>query len=220
MTLPAARPDAILFDLDGTLVDSFQWLLNIHNNVRIRMGHAAWDAHTFESHMHASSRVLYPQIFADRAPQAFDILNEELARHDYNGMAVAPGATDLLHALHTFGMPMALVSNKTHAGLINDVAHYGWGDYFQSVVGAGRAARDKPSPDPAYLALMEMGQGTENTGNIWYVGDTGTDVAMAQNAGFFMIVIGHRVQPPANGVQYQTLIDLADDLARQDWFET
>ncbi|MES2729605.1 MAG: HAD hydrolase-like protein [Pseudomonadota bacterium] len=217
-TLPVTRPDAILFDLDGTLIDSFQWLLNLHNRVRIRMGEAAWDAETFIYYMHSSSRVLYPRLFGDRAPQALTILNEELARQDYDGMAVALGCNELLRGLQQAGMPMGLVSNKTHAGLVNDVAHYGWGDIFLSVVGAGRATRDKPAADPALMALAEMQIDPPVARNIWYIGDTITDVQMAENAGLFMIVIGHRVDAPADGLQYDSLPDLHNALRHTLWW--
>ncbi len=219
MTLPVNCPDAILFDLDGTLVDSFQWLLNIHNRVRVHMGEEPWDAQTFEYYSHSSSRVLYPRLFGDRAPQAFAALNEELTKQDYDGMAAVPAANELLYVLHKSGVPLALVSNKTHAGLLNDVVHYGWQGYFRSVIGAGHATRDKPFPDPALMALELMDVTPTDPCNVWYIGDTATDVSMAQAAGFTMIVIGHRVAPPADGMQYPTLADFHEDVRRLPWLQ-
>lgn len=218
MTLPQARPQAILFDLDGTLVDSFQWLLNLHNRVRVQMGEAPWTAQEFEYYSHSSSRVIYPRLYGDRAPAAFAALNAELDKQDYDGMVAAPGANDLLHALCTCQIPLGLVSNKTHAGLVNDVVHYGWQDMFQSVVGAGRAARDKPCPDPAHLALTEMQITAQDPRNIWYIGDTATDVEMAAAAGFFMVVVGHRVPAPKDGVQYDTLETLHAAISSLPWW--
>lgn len=219
--LPGTRPQAILFDWDGTLVDSYQWLLAIHNRVRVRMGAAPWNDQEFRFYMHYSSRDLYPVIFGEDAPKALEILQDELKHDNKDGMAPIPYAADLLEALKAQDLPLGVVSNKTHAGLTRDVVYYDWAPYFKGIVGAGRALRDKPAPDPAMLCLHEMGfmpNDLDQPHNIWFVGDTDTDVECAEAAGFYTVVVGVRPRDPRLGIRFETLGDFLAALRQAAWF--
>src|SRR5438309_2001112 len=66
---------------------------------------------------------------------------------------------------------------------------FGWGELFGSVIGAGRAAQDKPNSAAVALALgpsgIEPGEG------VWLVGDTGTDMECAYNSGCIPVLLGN-----------------------------
>jgi phosphoglycolate phosphatase len=220
--LPIAKPQAILFDWDGTLVDSFQWLLALHNRVRMRMGQAPWNDQEYRFYMHYSSRDLYPVIFGDDAPKAMEVLQDELRSDQKDGMAPIPYAVELLDLLNNSGVKLGIVSNKSHAGLNRDVDYYEWRKYFLGVVGAGRALRDKPAPDPAMLCLHEMGfmpNELSDAQNIWFVGDTDTDVECAEAAGFYTIVVGARPRDPKLGVRFGDLKEMAQALSSWNWIK-
>src|SRR3546814_4969671 len=63
------------------------------------------------------------------------------------------GATEILERLAALGIPTAVVSNKSGSYLRREAAHLGWDRYFHRIVGATDAPRDKPAPDPVYMAL-------------------------------------------------------------------
>ena len=219
--LPADKPSVILFDWDGTLVDSQQWLLSLHNRVRARMGEVPWTDDEYRFFMHYSSRDHYPVIFGDRAQEAMDVLQDELKHDKREGLAPIPGAQALLDVLQARGIRLGLVSNKSHAGLMRDVVYYDWNAYFMAIVGAGRALRDKPAPDPAMMALHEMGYSGADvpTGaDCWFVGDTDTDVDCAEAAGFYTVVLGARPRDPKLGARYATLEAFAAAIAASAWY--
>lgn len=217
MILPTQKPDAILFDWDGTLADSMAWIMNVHNAVRVRLGIQPWSNDEFAYYSKWSSREIYPEIYGDRATTAFEYLNEEIAKGSTVAMDKIPAAEPMLEALHLAQIPMGVVSNKIHAPLTEDVNCFGWNHFFQTIVGAGRAARDKPSGVPALFALDELA--ILPSKNIWFVGDSGADADCAKDAGLFFIGIGARLYTPRkeDGIIFPSLDDFSKALQKLSW---
>ncbi len=92
-----------------------------------------------------------------------------------------------------------MVCNKTGEYLRREVAHLGWDRYFRQVVGANDCARDKPAPDPVYRALE--GSGIAAGPEVWFVGDTATDIECARNAGCVPVLLREIAPRAANSVR-------------------
>ncbi len=75
------KPDAILFDWDGTLVDTLPGLLLAHNHVRGHFDLPLWTTEQFHQQMKYSSRELYPQIYGERVEEAFNVLRQFMDEH-------------------------------------------------------------------------------------------------------------------------------------------
>jgi phosphoglycolate phosphatase len=88
-----------------------------------------------------------------------------------------------------------VVSNKRGVTLRKEARHLGWDSLFRSLVGATDAPRDKPAPDPVYLALERAGPPA--AGEVWFVGDTDIDMLCAVRAGCVPVLL--REAPPAPG---------------------
>jgi phosphoglycolate phosphatase len=101
-------------------------------------------------------------------------------------LTLMPGA-DHLVALAD-GWPQAVVSNKEGGLLRREVAHLGWNARFRAVVGAGDATADKPDPAPIWHALRTIG--VKSGPEVWYVGDTGSDMQAARAAGCTAVLLG------------------------------
>jgi phosphoglycolate phosphatase len=172
-------PKIVLFDWDGTLVNSLQGLFEAHNYVRDYLGHEPWTFDEYKTHMQFSSRELYPRLYGERAEEAIKILYDYYAKNHTNNMQIMPYAEQLLNLLKERKVPMGVVSNKRHDMLKKEVEHLGWGHYFESTVGAGVAEKDKPAADPVNYALNIMNI-HEEPDNIWYIGDTVTDLQTAK----------------------------------------
>jgi len=97
-------------------------------------------------------------------------------------------AEKVLLALQGTDIYTALVSNKTGEALRLEVNHIGWNKYFAKVVGAKDAAEDKPSPKPVIMALN--GSGIEPSGDVWFVGDSVTDMECAHNSNCVPVFYG------------------------------
>lgn len=184
-------PSLILFDWDGTLVNSMPAIFDAHNHVRGYLGHPAWSWEEYMVHMRSSSRELYPRLYGERAEEAITLLYDHYGAHHLAGLEELPEAAALLAAAQLKGIPMGVVSNKKHEILLREATHLGWDSYFNgALVGAGAAIKDKPAADPVHMLLKQMAI-SHDPAKIWYVGDTITDLQTAKAAGCRAVLVLH-----------------------------
>jgi phosphoglycolate phosphatase len=184
-------PQAIIYDWDGTLVDTLPGLRLSHNHVRTSLGYPEWTEEEFRSNLKHSSRELYPRIYGDQAEKAMTILRDYIEANQLSHLNIQPNAPELLAFVAEQRIPQAVVSNKRHEGLVREINHLGWMKYFYCALGSGQAAKDKPAPDPILLALRKAEKYFEPP-SIWFVGDTETDLLAAAAAGSPSVLITHK----------------------------
>ena len=172
---------SIIFDWDGTLVDTCGLFLDAHNHVRTYMGQELWTMENFLGRASKSAREYYPEIYGDRADEAQTVLYDYVRKHHLDYLNPMDGALDLIKYLYSQNFFLGVVSNKKHDVLCKEIEQFGWQTYFDVVIGAGYAAADKPSPIPLLLAIDQIGKGLTQK-DVLYVGDTETDLLCAQNA--------------------------------------
>lgn len=177
MIAPEARPGAILFDWDNTLIDSWPAIHSATNAVMAAMGHQLWSFEETKTRVRKSLRDTFPVMFGDRWEEAREVYYRHFRAHHLQDLREMPGVAAMLAELSGAGFYMGVVSNKDGGLLRAEVAHLGWDKYFGALVGAGDAARDKPARDPIVLALQPSGQAAG--ASIWYVGDTNVDMECA-----------------------------------------
>ena len=182
------RYKAIIFDWDGTLVDSTDWVLGAHNHVRQFMAKPLWTKDDIFGCSSLSTRELYPEIYGDRAEEAMDLLFEYTRENNLKGANPYEQAEELLSTLIADGYHLGVVSNKRHEPLEDMIDHLNWGKYFSSTVGAGHVDRDKPSAIPLLHSINEI-HPDMTPSDILYVGDTETDLLCAQNTGCDVVFI-------------------------------
>ena len=189
------RPAALIFDWDNTLVDSWGTIHAALNTMFVQMGHEPWTMAETRIKVRKSLRDAFPPLFGDRWEEARDLYLQAFEALHLERLAPLADAEALLQAIADEGHYLALVSNKTGRFLRREVAALGWEHYFSKVIGAGDASRDKPDRAPVDLALG--GSGIEAGPRVWFVGDTGIDMACALNAGCVPIL----VHGPEDGLQ-------------------
>jgi len=182
-----ARPQALLFDWDSTLVDNWASIEAAINTTLAAMGYAPWSKDEVRVRVRASLRDSFPALFGDRWAEARQIFYDTIHARHLETVAALPGADALLAGLAEEGLYLGVVSNKTGALLRREAAHLGWSGYFGRLVGAGDAVRDKPDPAPVALALSESG--IEPGPNVWFVGDTALDMQCARAAGCRAVLV-------------------------------
>ncbi|NCC22246.1 MAG: HAD family hydrolase [Alphaproteobacteria bacterium] len=183
-------PKLVLLDWDGTLVDSYRFLKAAHNHVRESFGFEPWDDRAFKDVLRLSTRDTYGRLYGEREEQATAILIRYVDANHADSLVPMDGAQELLETLHALGIPAGIVSNKRHERLAGDVAAMGWSRFVAACVGAGRAERDKPSADPILLAMSDVGY-TGEPADVWYVGDTETDLQAAAAARATSVFVLH-----------------------------
>jgi HAD superfamily hydrolase (TIGR01509 family) len=160
VTSPA--PGAVLFDLDGLLVDSEPLWFEAERAVAVRLG-AAWDAADQEELLGGSldRTVTYlldkagrPQV-AGRDEVGRWLLDEMTALILSRGLPFQPGARELLAEVARAGIPHALVTSSSRQ--IMNAALAATGMTFSVTVCAEDVRRTKPAPDPYLRAAAELG---------------------------------------------------------------
>ncbi len=184
------KPAAVLFDWDGTLIDCFESIIGGYNAAFSAFGMKPLSPAQAQQNIRLSLRESFPQIFGERWQDAQKIYLDYVRANHLEQLKPIAHSRELLEFLVRLQVPTAVISNKTHALLEKEIAHLGWEHLFQTWVGAGVAARDKPAADPLLLAIEKMGISAPPE-TLWYVGDTETDMQAAHAAGFYPVFIEH-----------------------------
>ncbi len=188
-------PDAIFWDWDGTLADSYNLLNQAHNHTRLALGLEPMAEGEYQNYFGKPRDILYPLLYQDKVEEAKTIFSAYVIENSHK-INIIDGAADALQFLHDRGVTMGIVSNK-RADLINEeLKHLQWEHFFSDVTGAGDAEQDKPSGAPLYLAL-ERTNIDHTSQNVWFVGDTENDLACADEVGCASLLMqGHDDMAP------------------------
>jgi phosphoglycolate phosphatase len=185
---PLTPPKAILFDWDNTLVNTWPTIHRALNFCLREMGHAEWSLEHVKTHVKKSMRDAFPELFGDKWEDAAHLYTSHYRSIHLEKLDPLEGAETLLQWLSAQPHYVALVSNKRGPALRAEAEHLGWMPYFATCVGADDAARDKPDPAPAIMALD--GSGIALGRDVWFVGDTVIDLECAHNAGLTAVLYG------------------------------
>lgn len=214
-----SRPiDAVIFDIDGTLLDSVGDIANALNGVLAAGGMAAM--------ADAAVRPLIGGSIEDTIERAFRAAGQPLSG---DGLAEAagdflaryraalsdrstlyPDTAQTLDALRDAGYRLGVCSNKPHDALIEVLDAFALSHRFQAVVGAGAASALKPDAAPYFQVMRTLGGRADCS---VLVGDSETDVKTARNAGAKIILVpwGY-TQRPAAALGADAVIDRLADL--------
>ena len=178
--------NTILFDLDGTLLDTLTDLTASVNYALSRVGLPARSRDEVRSFLGDGYKVLMEKACggADSA-DALKYFTEYYAVHLEDNTAPYPGVTDALAALAAKGRKMAVVSNKGY-----DAVQVLCGRFFAPHVtlyyGVSDTLRKKPAPDMLLAAMRDLHSDAEDC---VMVGDGEPDIAMARAAGIDIISV-------------------------------
>jgi pyrophosphatase PpaX len=181
LTSPRSRPIAVLFDLDGTLVDTVPFILESVRHAFDGYGRCPTDAEWIAG----IGTPLRAQLagFARRAEDVEALFQRYrafwLAHHDERTRAF-PGALELVRGLAEAGHPIGVVTAKIEQGALRTLAHTGLLPYVGAIVGADTCANAKPHPEPVLLALARHDRPPSEA---LMVGDSPHDLAAARAAG-------------------------------------
>jgi phosphoglycolate phosphatase len=180
-----AKPKAILWDWDNTLVDGWAGITHALNAAFAAFNMPLWTIETTRANVRGSLRETFPAMFGAQWTTARDLFYAALSAEHLAHVQPMPGAVEALTAGAAW--PQAVVSNKAGEFLRAEVAYLGWAGRFRAVIGAGDAVYDKPSPAPIHLALKTIMPAGPH---IWYIGDTGIDMQAARAAGCTAVLVG------------------------------
>ena len=149
-------PRAVLFDWDSTLADCWDVIMAGMNAARSRFALETWEREEVIEHATHSRRDAFPVMFGEDHEEAKRIFYEVVTERHVFDVRKMPDSEEIITFLHGQGIPIGIVSNKHGDLLRKEVVALGWARLIGAVVGAHDAMRDKPAPDPVFLALEKL----------------------------------------------------------------
>lgn len=175
---------AIVFDLDGTLIDSAPDIRAAINRTLTDEGHAALDLPTVVSFIgHGLPNLVVKAMGARGIPMADHARLTAATLAHYNAASndltrPYPGVMTVLEGLRRDGHRLGICTNKPEAPARKVLAQFGVAHLFDVVVGGDTLATKKPDPAPLHHAFAALGMDSG-----LYVGDSEVDAETAQAAG-------------------------------------
>ncbi len=193
---PLPAPKLIIFDWDGTLVQSTGHIVRCFEQAISRMGLPALPALEIQGiiglGLLEACQSLFPHLSLEEAESLANAYRTIYFTRD-EVLEPYEGARELLQNLQAEGCWLAIATGKSNRGLNEALAETGFGAYFLSTRTAEQTA-SKPSPMMLLQLLDEFGLKPEQA---WVVGDTDFDLHMAHNAGCWPIAITHGAHSPS-----------------------
>lgn len=191
---------ALIFDLDGTLVDSAPDIADAANRMLAEAGVAPLELETIIGFVGAGLPKLVERVIAHVGldPGRHGALSARMqvlyAQAPAARARLYPGLPEALHALRAQGWRLGLCTNKPEAPARAILAAFGLTDLFEVVVGGDTLVVRKPDPAPLRHGFAALGAPMARL----YVGDSETDAETARRAGlpFLLFTEGYRKSPP------------------------
>ncbi|MCX4727590.1 HAD family hydrolase [Streptomyces sp. NPDC090052] len=184
-----AALQAVLLDMDGTLVDTEGIWWDAEVEVFADLGHRLderWRDTVVGGPMTRSAGYLIEVTGADIAlPELTTLLNDRFEARISGGVPLMPGALRLLTELAAHGVPTALVS-ASHRRIIDRVLKSLGPDNFSLTIAGDEVARTKPHPDPYLAAAAGL---DADPARCAVIEDTATGVAAAEAAGCRVVAV-------------------------------
>ena len=210
-------PSAVIFDLDGTLVDSARDLSAALNHVLRGEKRPEIDLSHVRHMVGDGAKAFIIKGFTETGPlpnemELKDILKEFLDYYSKNiaqKTIIFPGALNILRKLSDQGIPLALCTNKVMSLTTKLISEIGLADYFDVVVGGDSFAWQKPDPRHISSTLEILGCSANKA---IMVGDSSNDILAAREAGLKSICVsfGYSKIPVAQ-LNPDAIIDHYDD---------
>jgi len=209
-------PGAILFDLDGTLIDSVPDITLAVNELLALDDLTPATESEIRGMVGRGLTVLVERVYGARAfqPAQFaerlEAMRGIYARHLIGHTVLMPGADQALRRLWQDGWRLAVVTNKLRSATETILEHFGIRSLFGAVVGDGSGHALKPAPDMLAAALAELGM---SPATAYMVGDSAADMESSRRAGIASILVrGGYLSEPADTVGADIIIASLEDL--------
>jgi phosphoglycolate phosphatase len=182
---------ALIFDLDGTLIDSKLDLISSVNVMLREMGRGRLAEETISGYIGHGAPKLVARALGDSATQeeldrALKFFLGHYEEHKMDTTRAYPGVEETLEALAAF--PMAVLTNKPVRVSVRILVALGLAKYFRAIYGGNSFETKKPDPLGANSILRELGASPREA---LMIGDSEVDVQTARNAGMLAAAVNY-----------------------------
>lgn len=211
MTLPR-RPHAIVFDLDGTLIDSEALVQEAHFAACATLGVTMTEAQFLAlvgMHREANNLMLR-SYYGDDFPLD-DFIAATRVHVGERAAPLKPGAAELLDALDALGLPYGLATSSRRQWVDRHFAAHGLASRFRAIVTRQDCIEGKPHPEPYLNAARLLGA---EPGNVLALEDSHAGVASAWAAGCMTVMIPDLLAPTDQQRAQALVLDSLHDVAK------
>jgi phosphoglycolate phosphatase len=200
----------IVFDLDGTLIDSAPDIKSVASSILVGLGKDPLTLDETRNFVGEGAAVYVSRMMAARgieetAERHAQLLGEFVAQYEFavDKATFYPGAFDALVMLKGAGHRLGLCTNKPQLPTRAVLRHMGMESIFDSVMAGGMIDSRKPAPDMLRKTIQNLGSGPT-----LYVGDSEIDAETARRAGvpFALYSEGYR-KTPVKEIQHDWVFD-------------
>jgi phosphoglycolate phosphatase len=212
------RPKAIVFDLDGTLVDSAPEIATALNSAMAGIGQPPFPLTEVQTFIGGGAAVALKRALAVRGTSIDDAEFDAMMVSFYRvyaevseaGNGLYPGVMETLAELSRRGMPLGLCTNKAAPITAIALRALGIASFFTAVIGARDDLPRKPAPDMLLAALAKLGA---RPAEALVVGDSRSDIGAARAAGCPVIAVSYGyAHGPVADLRADRIIDRMGDL--------
>lgn len=219
---PAKRIDMkklVIFDLDGTLLNTIADLAVSTNQALRRLGYPEHPTEAYRFFVGNGINKLFERALPEPARTEEQVLRVRSLfvpyynEHNADFSTPYPGIPEVLHTLQDQGRMLAVASNKYQLATEKLIAHYFPTLRFVKVLGQREGIPVKPDPTIVHDILRETGVEPKD---VLYVGDSGVDMQTALNAGVDAVGVswGFRPRTELEPLHPLAIIDRAEDLLK------
>ncbi len=172
---------AVVFDLDGTLINSLSVTFEAFNRGLESQGSKRLTGHEIMRHFGPSEVVILSKILGskDKGAAAGAVCHAYM-RDNVHGAPLHDGVAEMLDTLKSRGMPIAIVTGRGWESTEGILRHHGMLDRFVTVIANDHVAEPKPAPHGILMAAERIGV---PAASVIYVGDSHFDMKAAHRAG-------------------------------------
>lgn len=209
------RYKAVIFDLDGTLLNTLEDLTDGVNHVMKQFNYPKHTIEEVRSFVGNGIKLLIERSLpgGKENPEfnkVFSAFKSYYTSHCRIKTKPYDGIMELISSLHAQGYKLAIVSNKNQAA-VTELNNIYFSDYISTAIGEQEGVRKKPAPDTVFKALNELNLKTDDA---VYVGDSDVDRETAKNSGMNCISVtwGFRDRELLESLKPYAIIDKPADL--------
>lgn len=207
---------AILYDLDGTLVDHFRAIQRSVNHAEQAVGATPSSLAKVRSVVGGGIELTLTRLIgAELMPRALPHYHDYFTKIMFEDLNPCPGAIAMLQTLHARGIRQAVLTNKHGDGARAVIQHLGWDKWLEYTFGTHDTPWRKPQREFGLHAVEKLGV---QPGETVMIGDSPFDMDTASNAGLRGLAVAtgshsraelQAHQPPPEAV-FDDLVGLAD----------
>ncbi len=216
--MAAMRFDTVIFDLDGTLLDTLTDIAAAGNHAMKAVGRSTFPREAYRQLAGQGRDWLLEHALGPDHLHLMDAAREAHAAYNAEHLGrntkPFPGIPELLDGLKQRGLTLAVLSNKPHAYTLREVADHFPPGTFDLVIGHREGYPLKPDPTSAIEMLDTLGTTADK---VVYVGDTAADMQTGTSAGFFTVGVtwGFREREELEAHGAHVVVDEAADIIHQ-----